>query len=617
MCGILGEVSVNVKTDRKVFSELLCLSKRRGPDASAIVEAGAATFGFNRLSILDTSERGMQPVQSPSGRYMVILNGEIYNYKQLQNHFGINDSQLRSGSDVEVVSQLTDRIDKAKLPELLNGMFALAIYDLEKKELLLARDFAGIKPLFYGMAKDGIVFASQFDQVYKHPYFSGKLSTRLPGVRDYLELGYMQAPDTVYENIFQLQPGEMLIVSNELEVKKFMFATYPAIPKGVFEKETDPKTTQHFKELLYDVVRDQLVSDVPIGTFLSGGIDSSLITAVSKKQKNDIHAFTFNVEHEEMSELEQAMLYANSIDVNHITETLNSNSIEQLCSEHFLAYSEPFGDPSSLPTYIITKLARKHLTVLLSGDGGDELFWGYPRFEHVANSIHYYKYPSAIRKLYAGIERKLGKRVSYGISSFDTIGHFQLNKHLHLGYSFSNKLFGNSKHSANVDYLYDYTGAKTKEDVLLWLRWNEYYAHMQRILVKVDRASMHNSMEVRVPFLDKRIIDFSWSIKPELTINHHSLKYILKEVQKQYYPEDIINKKKKGFSIPYHDYLLGGLRRDVEEQVLDAKLFGSEHYNEALLKEYVYQYLKTGLGNSWGVWIVYAMQKWANNSLAG
>ncbi len=612
MCGILGEYNIGKKTEAGQFDSLLQLSNRRGPDASGVVETGNVIFGFNRLSILDTSDRGMQPIISPSGRYVVILNGEIYNYKDLQRQYNISSAALRSGSDVEVVSHLADVIDKSAIPALLNGMFALAIYDKESRELLLARDFAGIKPLFYGICEQGVAFASQFNQVYKHPFFERKLSVSASGIRDYLELGYMQDPSTVYEQIHQLKPGEMLTVNEQLLITKKVFAGYPSIVQGKLQNETDANTVSSFNELLHEVVKDQLVSDVPIGTFLSGGIDSSLIAAVAAKEKKDLAAFTFDVKDKELSELEQAKLYAGHLGIKHLTETLEADSILDMCNEHFAAYPEPFGDPSSLPTYIITKLARKHLTVLLSGDGGDELLWGYPRFAHIAENVHYYKYPHAIRKIYAGVERRMGKKVSYGITNFHNLGYMQLNKHIQIGYNTAAALFGNNKHSSVVEELYHYSGGKTKEEVLMWLRWNEYYAHMQRILIKVDRASMHNSLEVRVPYLDKRIVSFSWNTKPELGIKHDTLKYVLKEVMKYYYPEELIYKKKKGFSIPYHEYLTGDLRKDVEEQVLDSPLFGGDHYDERLLKEYVHNYLKDGTGSSWGVWIVYAMQKWAN-----
>lgn len=613
MCGIFGEISKKRLLDETTFRTLLDLSQRRGPDAQRIWRNDEVQFGFNRLSILDTSINGMQPMISPSGRYAIVLNGEIYNYKSLQRKYGIPDKQLRSGSDVEVVAQLTEIIDKRELPALLNGMFALAIYDTIEHELLLSRDFAGIKPLFYGITNHTLIFASQFDQVYKHPAYAECLHINPQGLRDYMELGYMQAPYTVYNNISQLRPGETIIVDKNLDTIVTRYSSYPSIPHSNIYNESSTITIETFQNQLDEVVRDQLVSDVPIGTFLSGGIDSPLVTALAVKNSPGIKAFTFNVEDVLLSELGQARKYASHLKVNFLSETLFPSEIEALCDEHFKAYHEPFGDASSLPTYIISKLAKKDLTVMLSGDGGDEVFWGYPRFLQVVNYAYHFKLPRYASKALAGVQRKLGEPISYAINSFSNIGDWQLHKHAHLSTNFLDNLFGKIRHTDEVDMLYTYPGELKKDQILNWLRWNEFYGHMQRILIKVDRASMQNSLEVRVPLLDKRILDMAWQTMPELGITHTQPKIILKKIMEHCYPSDIINHSKKGFGIPYGEYMRTSLRKDVEEVVLDSKLFGSDYYDDKLLKKYVHNYLVNNVGSSWGVWIIYAMQKWAKN----
>lgn len=613
MCGILGEISKKNLLEAAEFRTLLDLSQRRGPDGQRIWSDKRAQFGFNRLSILDTSINGMQPMISPSGRYVIVLNGEIYNYKSLQRKYGIQDRQLRSGSDVEVVAHMTEIVDKSELPDLLNGMFALAIYDTIEQDLLLSRDFAGIKPLFYGITNSTLVFASQFDQVYKHPVYKNSLHVNPHGLRDFMALGYMQAPNTVYNDIHQLRPGETLLVNKDFETKLIRYSSYSSLPTNSSYAESSMSTVEAFKNQLDEVVKDQLVSDVPIGTFLSGGIDSPLITALAVKNNPGIKAFTFNVEDAELSELKQAEIYAKHLKVNFLSETLYPSEMAALCEEHFKAYHEPFGDASSLPTYIISKLAKKDLTVMLSGDGGDEVFWGYPRFLQVVNNAYHFKLPRYASKVVAGVQRKFGTPISYAINSFSNIGDWQLHKHAHLSTNFLNTLFGNIGHTEEVDMLYHYQGELGKEQILNWLRWNEFYAHMQRILIKVDSASMHNSLEVRVPLLDKRILDMAWQTKPELGITHEQPKIILKKLMEQYYSPAMVNHSKKGFGIPYGEYMRTSLRKDVEEVVLDTKLFGSDYYDDKLLKKYVHNYLVNNEGSPWGVWIVYAMQKWAMN----
>jgi asparagine synthase (glutamine-hydrolysing) len=492
----------------------------------------------------------------------------------------------------------------------LNGMFAVAIYDTEKNELTISRDFAGIKPLFYGIGRDSFVFASQFDQVFKHPAFRGSRRINSNGLRDYFELGYMQAPNTVFDKIFQVKPGYAVVVDSDLNCTDIEICTFSPNVKSFEYKETTRATTDEFSRLFSEVVADQLASDVPIGAFLSGGIDSPLVTAVAKKYNTGIKAFTFNVNDPALSELAKATEYSKHINAELIVESLEASTIIDECNEHFAAYPEPFGDPSSLPTFIITKLARRHLTVLLSGDGGDEVFWGYPRFLGVLDHAEYFKYPRTSRRIVSGIQRKLGKKVSYGASTFSTIGEWQLQKHSHLSSDFVSRLFETVPRTTFATDLYQFSGTE-KPEILSWLRWNEFYAHMQRILIKVDRASMYNSIEVRVPFLDKRILDFAWKVEPSLGIEHREPKFILKRAMEQHYPKEMINKVKQGFAMPYESYLRNELKSDVAAHLLEGQLFGGEHYNVPMLRKYVENYLKTGQGNGWGVWIVYAMQKWA------
>jgi asparagine synthase (glutamine-hydrolysing) len=614
MCGILGELCKDTTTDEATFKGLLNMSRHRGPDAQQIWAEGKVRFGFNRLSILDTSIKGMQPIISPSGRFVVMLNGEIYNYKQLQTKYGIKNERLRSGSDAEVVAQLTEIVDKLELPRLLNGMFAFALYDKVTKELVLARDFAGIKPLFYGKSENSVVFASQFDQVFTHPSFKRNLKISKNGLKDYMTLGFMQAPNTVFENVYQVKPGEVILFTSKLDGKNIQDQFYSAFDGSKKYNETDKKTAEVFRNTFTEVIREQLVSDVPLSSFLSGGIDSPLVTAIAHLYKPDIKAFTFNVNAPHLSELEQARLYSKSIDVKLVEETLYPSSVIKLCDEHFNAYSEPFGDPSSLPTYILTKLARKYSTVMLSGDGGDELFWGYPRFMGVCDYGNYFKYPRPIRKVLASARRLKGDNVSYGVSAFATIGEWQLNKHTHLSLNFINKIFGKIEHSAEVLNLYSFDRRKyNNSDLLNWLRWNEFYSHLQRVLIKVDRASMFNSLEIRVPFLDRRVINLSWQINPELVEKHREPKSILKNAMLSFYPKDVIYKSKKGFSIPFESYLANELRSDLSRLIFENKLFGSEYYDEKLLREYVSNYINLGQGSGWGVWIIYALQKWALN----
>ena len=306
MCGFLGEFTFN-KSDlisENSFSELLALSKHRGPDATEIVRKDNFQLGFNRLAILDVSANGNQPKCSPSKRYHIVFNGEIYNFKELINQYQLKN--LMSNSDTEVIIHLLDILGVKETIKVLNGMFAIAIVDTQKEVLYLTRDFAGIKPLFYGVSDQGIVAASQFDQIFKHEWFNGSLQLRADTVKEYFGFGYMQAPNTIYKNIFQIVPGTLISYNIKGDFKSEIICQFNS-------KLDASKAKIPIKELektLKQVVKRQMISDLPLATFLSGGIDSPIISSYAQKNSPSIEAFTLEVNDEKLNESEIAKDYA-------------------------------------------------------------------------------------------------------------------------------------------------------------------------------------------------------------------------------------------------------------------------------------------------------------------
>jgi len=435
MCGFLGEFSfTNTTTASEEFKNLLALSKHRGPDSSLTVQRENFQLGFNRLAILDLSENGNQPKTSPSGNYAMVFNGEVYNYKALQEKYKLQN--LQSSSDTEVILHLLDKIGIEKTITQLNGMFAIAIIDLQKNTLTLTRDFAGIKPLFYGKNNKGIAFASQFDQVFKHPWFSKNLKLRKEIVKEYFGFGYMQAPNTVYHDIFQVNPGELLVFSEYgMRTKKELTVFSKEVKNALEEKEASKKYTP----LLRKIVKNQLVSDVPIASFLSGGIDSPLITAMAKETKPTIEAFTFGIDNPKYDESQKATQYANYLKVNQTLKTVIETELLQKIEDHFKYYQEPFGDYSSIPTFVITQKAKEKHTVMLSGDGGDELFFGYPRMLDVLTKKHWFKIPFTLRKPLIKILNKVGLINTWAPYYYKTLEEWILAKQLQI---FPDKLDG-------------------------------------------------------------------------------------------------------------------------------------------------------------------------------
>lgn len=602
MCGFLAEFcfDTNKITDKQNFTDILALSKQRGPDDTSIISKNNFQLGFNRLSILDLSPKGNQPKQSPSGRYHVVCNGELYNYKDLTKQYDLNN--LTSSSDTEVLVHLCDILGVEKTVKSLNGMFAIAVIDTKTDSLYLARDFAGIKPLFYGINNQGVVAASQFDQIFKHLWFHKGLQLRKDAVKEYFGYGYMQAPNTIYENIFQVNPGELLCINNYSKLERKSLIS--------FSKKQRQKSDSNssLAQVLSDAVNRQLVSDVPVATFLSGGIDSPLVSAYAKKGKQDIEAFTLKVNHPTLNESEIAKSYAEYLNLKQHIVSVESSDLLECIDEHFKAYPEPFGDYSSIPTYVITREAKKEHTVMLSGDGGDELFFGYPRMRDVLNKRGWFKLPYLLRKLLVKVTNTIGLTHTWA-PYFKSLNAFISNKHLQIPAIILDKAMPNVSFSKAILDLYSFQN-NSRKNLLHQLRWNEFYAHMQRILIKVDRASMAHSLEVRVPLLDKDSINNAWQLSSNLN-SKQDLKKELKALLEKEVPENLINKKKMGFSVPLYDWFHNELRDDVKLHVFDMPFYGNDILDVDVLKKYVLDFLNKKHDNAWGVWHIYAWQKWA------
>ncbi|WP_418513626.1 asparagine synthase (glutamine-hydrolyzing) [Corallibacter sp.] len=599
MCGFLAEYTFSAPvTPPNTFQTLLALSKHRGPDATHTIQNNGVQLGFNRLAILDTSPKGNQPKKSPSNRYHVVFNGELYNYKDLAETHGLTN--LASTSDTEVLMHLLDKLGVETTIKTLNGMFAIVIIDTKTDLCYLTRDFAGIKPLFFGKSVSGLVAASQFNQVYKHPWHSNHLKLKPASVKAYFALGYMQAPDTVYKDIFQVKPGELICINRQGDINKKQQSHFS-------KNQQDTSQNQPLSSVLKNVVSKQLVSDVPIATFLSGGIDSPLIGAYAKQQKNAIEAFTLQVADAKLNESDIAKAYAKHL---HIKQHIVSVSPEDLMSEieaHFLVFSEPFGDYSSIPTYVISKKAQINHTVMLSGDGGDELFFGYPRMLDILQKRWWFKLPYTVRKPLAALTNKLGITQTWA-PYFKSFNAFVFNKHAKLPKAVLDKAFKNVKYSCTLNHLYKFKNNK-KTELLHQLRYNEFYAHLQRVLIKVDRASMANSLEVRVPFLDKNVIEWAWKTS-RVVKTKKDLKKDLKQLLANEVPEHLINQKKMGFSVPLNHWLHTQLKTDVIKTVFHTNFYGDAIINVAALRDYVQDFYDNKHDNAWGVWHIYAWQKW-------
>lgn len=586
------------------------MSKKGGPDSTGFFYDVNCQFGFNRLAILDTSDRGSQPVVSPSGRYVMMLNGEIYNYRELIHEYGLIN--LRSGADSEVVAQLLDRMSFHELPSKLNGMFAISVWDKEERELFLVRDFAGIKPLFYGLNTSGLVFSSQFNQILCHPWFQ-EWTWSSTGLREYLQFGFMSAPYTVAEDVFQLPPGVWLRYkpgSPEGAVTQ-RYQNFFDSPESCIS-ETDTSTIWGVKKTITNAVTRQLVSDVPLGIFLSGGIDSSLIAALAAGIRPDIETITVGFDHSEFDESAKAAEYARRLGLKNERIVLSADELIRIFDEHQRAQTEPLADYSTLPTYLISRVASSRFKVMLSGDGGDELFWGYPRFRTFAKSALYFNIPSSFLRRSA---KKILKTSGFDVTGFlneTNIGTANLCFHSYLPPGLLDKIWPESAISVESGSSYHFNETDT-ESILLYLRKNEFYQHLQKILVKVDRMSMANGLEVRVPLLDKEVISYASTIRPELLKKHSQMKYLLRNILNQYIPEEVISQAKRGFTPPLKIWSKTVLRDNIGDTLGLLPDLGLPIAGIEFLKQYGMDYLNDKHDNLEGLWTLYSLINWKNS----
>lgn len=608
MCGFLGVFgAVHDVSDERLI-RLGEIGKHRGPDDSCLWGDQTCRMYFNRLAIVDLSVAGRQPMSSPSGRWTIVFNGEIYNHTDLRKRLPAKN--YVGHSDTETLLWAIENLGFDAAVESLNGIFGIAAYDGMTRQIWFARDFAGVKPLYYSKCKGKVWFSSQFDQVVLGVGLD-RLQISQSGMRDFLQLGYMPAPNTIYKDVFQVNAGEIVrFDENTRQTQR----RYYELPKFEIEEQIGAGSKSvAFLDLMGEVVGEQMLADVPLGSFISGGIDSPLIAAFASKVNRSIVTFTVGSDDKDFNEIPTGKRYAEYLGVQHRSRVVSENEIDLAVSASVSANSEPFGEPSSIPTYVVTKHAREHTTVMLSGDGADELFWGYPRWNRLLQSYNLFSRRKFLRRFEISARRRFGDSVSCGPTLFETPGEWVLNGQSYNDIPLMNAMMPQSRNSDAVASLYEFNYTPNRRQFRDWLRWNEFYGHLQRVLVKVDRMSMANSLEVRVPFLDRRVVEFAWRLKSEFGFDNYDNKTILKETLARFIPDEDINKEKLGFSVPLGNWLRGRLRRKVKETLLDSDWYGVDHIDRTILTKYVEDFFSGVHYCDWGIWILYNWQCWGSS----
>ncbi|MCR5089541.1 MAG: asparagine synthase (glutamine-hydrolyzing) [Oscillospiraceae bacterium] len=552
MCGICG-FSSSRPISRESLSCMNGTLRHRGPDDGGIyitaVRQNHVGLAHRRLSVLDLSASGHQPMLTEDGGYAVVFNGEIYNYESIRKELEAEGEVFQSRSDTEVLLKGWRRWGEAILPRC-NGMFAFAVLNRASGELFLARDRMGVKPLFYYLDGDMLLFASELKAIIACPEVRAEVNTNV--LPDYLYQGYISGEETVYKNVYRLLPGHCAVYSGR-QLRTRQWWALPAAGESELSYEA---ARQKLKELLFDAVKLRMISDVPLGSFLSGGIDSSLITAVAARcSAEPLKTYTIGFRNRKYDESVWAAEVAKVLKTEHHMTEVADEDFEEMLDRLSWYYDEPFADPSEIPTMLVSKAARQDVTVVLSGDAGDELFGGYNNHATVAK----YETAKALAPLTAplmkvpGLSPRLQRRME------------MLRDYRRLG-SAGVQLWEAPTARAVLDLCgqpplpfcgelpeRDAVGRRMRLDCMGYLP--------DDILVKVDRASMSWSLEARCPLLDYRLVEFAFSLPQKYKYAGGVRKKILKDVLYDFVPKALFERPKQGFKIPLRDYL-GSAQRE-------------------------------------------------------
>ncbi|HXB41975.1 MAG TPA: asparagine synthase (glutamine-hydrolyzing) [Bacteroidia bacterium] len=571
MCGISGYFTKNNFFNETDLHLMVEAQNHRGPDSTGTYTHQNVGLGHNRLSIIDLSERGAQPMHSHSNRYVIVYNGEVYNSTEVAAELKFNLSpnfNFKSSTDTEVILEAFAQQGINGVNNL-NGMFAFAIYDKELEELYLFRDRIGIKPVYYYWDGLNFAFSSEIKTLKKIKKLNLKVNHSV--IPQYLNLGYIPSPYCIYENCYKLEQGHYIkIGKHTFENKKFWGLTSSLTNKTI---NNEKQATVLISELLASSIQYQLKSDVPYGVFLSGGIDSSLVAAnAAKLSGTKINTFSIGFENQQFNEAVYAKKIANFLGTNHYEFTVTTNEAIQTLDDYMEAYGEPFADSSGIPTLLVSKLAKKYVTVALSGEGGDELFHGYGAYKWAKRLDNYFIHHG--RFLLSGILKNTSSpRNKRAANMFNYTDKKNLRSHIFSQEQYfftaneiTYNLLKSGKNSALIFNMLEYTDKAFAESISVIENTRKLFPEEKQalydlqyylpdnLLVKVDRASMFHSLETRVPYLDHRLVEQAINIHVKLK-NNPTPKYILKEILYQYIPKPYFDRPKQGFSIPLKHWL--------------------------------------------------------------
>ncbi len=621
MCGICGLVYKDPgRTAAAETIKPMCDTIRhRGPDDEGRIVLGSCGLGMRRLSIIDLST-GHQPLTNEDGTLWIVFNGEIYNFQSLRAELEKLGHRFRTHSDTEAIVHGYEAWGDG-VPEYLNGMFSFAIWDTKRRRLFMARDRLGIKPLYYYEDSEKIVFGSELKTILKAPDIHKTLD--LAALDNFLTFEYVPSPKSIFREIRKLPQGHTMAVENgKISIQPY----WQLIPKEITISESDAR--ERLAELVQDAVRLRLISDVPLGAFLSGGIDSSIIVSqMAGLMDQPVKTFSIGFKESSYNELNYARAVARVYATDHHEFIIEADALE-LTEKLFGYFDEPFGDFSIFPTYLVSKMARDHVTVCLSGDGGDELFAGYDAYKaHRFDRTVYRRIPRWIKqgmihpfaRRLPPTEQKKGlsnsiKRFAAGAELSDALLHARWMTFLDPA----------ERQSLFTDDVLQILRAENPYSHILNAAWSDEtldditrtgYIDVKTyladdILVKVDRMSMAVSLEARVPYLDHRIVEFAFSLPPHLKMDGYKTKVLLNRTFWDKLPVEVQNRDKQGFSIPIKNWIRNELRPMMQDLLDPSRIKSQGIFREPFISRLMEEHIRGRENHSHKLWALMVFQKW-------
>ena len=647
MCGIAGFISPNPNQNSEnlitIITQMTNVISHRGPDDSdhwVDAESGVA-LGFRRLAILDLSPTGRQPMHSADGRYVIIFNGEIYNFQSLRDELSQRGATFRGTSDTEVMLAAFSAWGVTEAVKRLNGMFAFALWDRQERTLHLVRDRLGIKPLYYGWMGDTFLFGSEIKALRAHPAFDSDINR--DALTSYLRLGYVPSPLSIYTRASKLPPACILTIKPGQGLKDTAPQPYWSVRDAVERGLANPfdggesEAIEALEAHLKRSVGLRMVADVPLGAFLSGGVDSSAIVALMQSQSNrPVKTFTIGFYASGFDEAKYAKAVARHLGTEHTELYVTPEETRAVVPLLPTLYDEPFSDPSQIPTYLVSQMARKYVTVSLSGDGGDEVFGGYNRHFLVPRLWKNIRWlPRMLRKGFAGVIRGVppgawlqGMRAIASVYKpardlpnpadklyrladtinapgpeaiyYDLVSYWKNPARLVLG------------GKEPLIHLFDkahWAQTGTFNEQMMYLDTVTYLP--DDILAKVDRASMGVSLEARAPFLDDHeTVEFAWRLPLQMKVRDHQGKWILRKVLQRYVPEEMVERPKMGFGVPIESWLREDLRDWAESLLDETRLRQEGYFDPQPIREVWREHLSGERNWQYPLWTVLMFQAW-------